>query len=394
MSVPSALADATWMTPARSRAYALILLIATLVIAVAWIASATGGVDAMGHPLGTDFLNFWVASGLALAGDAAGVYDPLVHGAREQALFPAYLASGYTPFLYPPMFLLVCLPLALLPYFWSLAAWVGVTFAAYWWRVRALLPGPGAALPIVAFPAVLITAGHGQNAFLTAALFATGARWLGARPVLAGLSLGALCIKPHLMLLVPVALLLGGRWRALVAAAAMAGGLAACSLLLFGADTWHGFFRIGAVARGALEGAYFEPGKMPTVFAALRVLSAPIPLAYVAQGAAALLAVAVLVRVRRATDAEGQIAATVVATAVASPFMVDYDLTIFAVPLAYVFARAQTGGFLRWEKVTLMAAFVLPLIERPLALGLSVPLGPLVSAALLATVARRLSLEA
>jgi len=382
------------MTPARGRAYGIILLLVTVAIAVVWIASASGGVDLMGRPLGTDFLNFWVSSSLALHGDPAAVYNPTVHGAREAALFPAYLASGYTPFLYPPTFLVVCLPLALLPYFWSLAAWIAATFAAYWWRMRALLPNRGMTLPIVAYPGVLLTVGHGQNSFLTTALFAAGAHWLGPRPVLAGLCLGALCIKPHLMILVPVALLIGGRWRALGGTAAAVLGLVVISWLLFGAQTWRGFLRIGPVARGALEGVYFEPGKMPTVFAAVRVLSGPLAIAYAVQGIAAVVAVAVLVRLRRSPDSEGQAAALVAATLIASPFLVDYDLTISAVPLAFVFARAQAGGFLRWEKLTLMAAFVLPMIERSLAMGLSLPIGPLVSAALLATVARRLRTEA
>jgi hypothetical protein len=44
------------------------------------------------------------------------------HWAAEKALFGP--AQGYVAFFYPPPYLLICLPLALVPYFWSLAVWL------------------------------------------------------------------------------------------------------------------------------------------------------------------------------------------------------------------------------------------------------------------------------
>jgi alpha-1,2-mannosyltransferase len=386
----SVLAEARWLDAARARAYGRVLLAMTLVIAVLWVATSRGGVDRMGHPLGTDFLSFWAASSLALSGRAADVYDPMAHGQLEQTLFPAYTQDGYTAFFYPPTYLLLCLPLALLPYFWSLAAWLGLTLLAYWRGLRALLPGPGLALPILAYPAVLITAGHGQNALLTTALFAGAAHWLARRPLLAGMCLGALCIKPHFLVLVPVALLAGRHVRASAGAALGAAALSALSLLVFGADTWLGFLRIAPLAQKTLEQGLVEPGRMASVFAALRLLAAPVPVAYAAQIAVALAAAAVLVRACREADAAGQVAALVAATLLASPFLLDYDMTLAAVPLAWVLSRAQASGFLRWEKITLAAAFVLPLLDRVLAVRWGLPVAPLVDAAVLAVVARRI----
>jgi hypothetical protein len=388
MAPLTSLAEARWLTPQRARGYGRMLLALTVLVAAAWIGLARGGVDRAGHPLGTDFLSFWAASDLALAGDAPGVYDPMRHGAREQALFPGDATQGYTAFFYPPTYLVLCLPLALLPYFWSLAAWLGLTGAAYWRGVRALLPGPGRALPILAYPAVLVTAGHGQNAFLTTALFAGAARWLGPRPLLAGMCLGALCIKPHLLCLAPLTLLAGRHWRALAGAAAAAAALCIASLALFGADTWRGFLGIAPLARRTLEEGLVSPDKMASIFAAARVLAAPVPAGYALQATAALAAGIVLVRLRHAS-AEEQMAALVAATLLATPFLLDYDLTIAAVPLAILFARAQRDGFRRWEKLALAAAFVVPLLARPLASRLSLPIAPLVDAGLLAVVARR-----
>ena len=60
---------------------------------------------------------------------------------------------------------------------------------------------------------------------------------LGRRPVIAGLLLGALVVKPHLALLVPFWLAAGGQWRAFLAAGASALCLLAISWLAFGTGT-------------------------------------------------------------------------------------------------------------------------------------------------------------
>jgi hypothetical protein len=73
---------------------------------------------------------------------------------------------------------------------------------------------------------------------LTAALFGAATLLIDGRPVPAGLLFGMLCYKPHLGLLIPVALAAGRRWRAFTAAVAAVLGLCAFSAVLFGVDTW------------------------------------------------------------------------------------------------------------------------------------------------------------
>ncbi|WP_225768488.1 hypothetical protein [Inquilinus sp. Marseille-Q2685] len=73
----------------------------------------------------------------------------------------------------------------------------------------------------------------------------------------------------------------------------------------------------------------------------------------------------------------------------ASPFLLDYDLLMLALPMAWLLASAQRTGFRPWEKVVLFAAFVAPLFLRTIALRLGIPLGPPVLAALLLVVAGR-----
>jgi hypothetical protein len=62
---------------------------------------------------------------------------------------------------------------------------------------------------------------------------------------------------------------------------------------------------------------------------------------------------------------------------------------LLAVPLAWVAATAERGGFWRWEKLVLAGGFVPPLVVRPLATFAGVPLAPLVVFALLIVVVRR-----
>jgi alpha-1,2-mannosyltransferase len=71
-----------------------------------------------------------------------------------------------------------------------------------------------------------------------------------------------------------------------------------------------------------------------------------------------------------------------------SPFFLDYDLTMMAIPLAWLLVEGLKRGFLPWEKLILGAGFLLPLVARDLALHLSMPIGPLVMIALLLACAR------
>jgi alpha-1,2-mannosyltransferase len=379
---------APWMTPARALAYCRILFFASLAIALCWIGLSRGGLDLAGKPLGTDFASFWAASKLAATGHPADVYDIGSHYRAQQELFGEDV--GYAAFFYPPIYLLICLPLAMLPYGWSLLAWLGLTGCAYWRTVRRYLGTGFGTLPIVAFPAVLINAGHGQNGFLSTALFGAGALMLERRPVLAGICFGGLAYKPHLALLIPVALLAARRWTVLVAAGSTALALAALSVAVFGVETWKAFFAAAPLARAALEQGLIGPEKMQSTFAAIQLIGGGPSTAYAVQLAASLAAGAILVRLHLTPlrpAAEGP--AMVAAALLASPFLLDYDLVLLAIPLAWLAREGLRTGFLPWEKLVLAAGFVLPAVSRTIAASLAIPSAPLVIAAVFLMVVRR-----
>ena len=102
-----------WLTAARARGYSLILLGLCAIAMTGWIAVSDGLIDPNGKPIGSDFSSFYAAGSLVLDGRANDIYDMALHYAREQQIFGA--ATPYYGWLYPPIFLLVATPLALIP---------------------------------------------------------------------------------------------------------------------------------------------------------------------------------------------------------------------------------------------------------------------------------------
>jgi alpha-1,2-mannosyltransferase len=188
------LRQAEWLTRRRARAYCRILAVVPAAVSAAWIGMALlhGGIDFSGHPIAPDFAPYWTAAKLALSDTPGAAYDPATHYARERELFGGASLGGPTPFVYPPLFLLVCLPFAMLPYAAALAAWLGLTAAGYWRSVRAIWPRTGLALPVLVYPGLLVNLLNGQNGLLSAALFAVAALQLDRRPMVAGACFGCL----------------------------------------------------------------------------------------------------------------------------------------------------------------------------------------------------------
>jgi hypothetical protein len=71
----------------------------------------------------------------------------------------------------------------------------------------------------------------------------------------------------------------------------------------------------------------------------------------------------------------------------ATPFALDYDMVILAVPLIYL---AGTG-YRDWERAVSAFVFLATLLARPLAVGLGMPIMPLALAMLFWVLWRRLN---
>jgi Glycosyltransferase family 87 len=379
-----------WLTPARARGYSLILLgICTLAIA-GWIAASDGLIDRNGKPLGTDFSNVYAAGSLTWQGRPAEAYQPALQHAEEQAVFGGREVPFYG-WLYPPFFFSVAFLVASLPYAWGLAIWLAASLAAYLAAMRAILPRPETLLIAAAFPAVFINIGHGQNGFLTAALLGGALHWLDRRPWLAGVLIGLLAYKPQFGVLIPVALLAGGRWSTIGAAVATIAALLAVSFVTLGGGVWHAF----ADSMTFTQTVVLEQGgigweKIQSVFSAMRMWGAGVHLAYAVQIALALMLAASLAWLWR-SNAAFELKASALATAslLATPYVLDYDLVALAVGIAFFVRHGLSRSFRTFEISLLAAAWMVPLLSRGVAGATGIPLGLLVLLALYVFTLRR-----
>jgi alpha-1,2-mannosyltransferase len=373
-----------WLTAVRARGYSLILLGVYAIAVVGWIALSDGLIDRNGKPLGTDFSSFYAAGSLVLDGRAGDVYDIALHYAREQQIFGG--ATPYYGWLYPPIFLLIATPLAFMPYPLALAIWQGGSFAFYLAAIAAILRQQrrdGGAIAHIwlpaaaAFPAVFINLGHGQNGFLTAALLGAALVALPRRPILAGILFGLLAYKPQFAVIIPVALLASGQWRTILAAGATVIALAAATYVAFGPDLWWSFVASTETSRKLL----LEQGdvgfeKLQSVFAAVRMWGGGVTLGYIVQGAASVVAVCSVAWIwRSSTDRDLKAALLLVATLLASPHVLDYDLMILAPAIAFMVAAGAARGFRDDEITLLAAAWMVPLLARGIAGSTGIPLG-------------------
>ena len=365
------LREARWLDSRRVRGYALLIGLASLaLLAVAW-AQAQG-------PQGSDFLAFWGGGRAVLFGFPEFAYD-LAWQERTQTSAGFY---GWYAFVNPPPFLFLAAPFAALPYPAAWIAWVVLTYAAWAWvSVRAF---PRLWPLVLVFPGALIAAGHAQNGFVTGALLVGGVALLDRRPLMAGALLGALIVKPHLALLVPFWLAAGGRWRAFAAAAASAAGLLLLSWLAFGTNTMIGYvnsWQASAAIMRAADADFLL--RMATPYAQVRLFAGETA-ALVVSGviALAMLGLVALSARRFGGDAMAGGAFMLAATALASPYLFNYDLPFLVLPILWLVREGLRDGFRQWEKLLLVALWFAPYATRAAALPLGLNLMPLASALL------------
>ena len=238
------LPDISSATPPRA---ARIVTLAGLTLSLAFVVVLAGAYfnghwlfDAQGRPIANDFVNVFAAGKLALAGNAASAYDWTLHKAMEIRAV-GYDFGSYYGWHYPPTFLFAAAALALLPFTAAALVSLAVTLPLYAASIRGIAGNRAGWFLALGFPAVLWNVTAGQNGFLTAALIGGMLLFVERRPVLAGICLGLLTYKPQFGLLFPFALLAGGHWRVLIAAAVTALIMIAASFTVFGGEAWIAF---------------------------------------------------------------------------------------------------------------------------------------------------------
>jgi hypothetical protein len=232
------------------------------------------------EPIGIDFHTYLAAALVGVQHGWSFIYDQSLVATAQKQLVPDQIAQ---PFLSPPTDAWLVAPLTAVPYWAAYWIWAGLNFLALagalvwasrshgverwmyaaaalapWWVVHALNLGQVA--PLVAVGAVLATRLVRED-----------------RDIAAGLALSFLYLKPNTALLVPLALLVAGRYKAFISWAVVGAIIAILALVSMGPDGINAYITQlrGELPTGAsnltVEGAFGITGIAAT---ALRIIIA------------------------------------------------------------------------------------------------------------------------
>jgi hypothetical protein len=318
--------------------------------------------------MGRDFLNFWMYGRAAWLPDPSRFYDPALYNAD---LF-AMLGNDYPRqnWSYPPSNMLIAAPFGLLGYLVALACWTAIGLALFAFVVRRRLPDPKMLVPILLSPAAFFCLISGQSSFITTAMLLTIFAFLDRRPIIAGILIGLLTIKPQLGLLFPFMLIASGRWRVFMAAAVTTLGLVAVTAALFGPQIWIDFVTKGVPVQNFVlaDPELVATPFYPTIFMNVRGLDLSYATAMSVQAVFSLGALGAVVwafRMRTKADPLVLMALFFACSVSASPYMLAYDtLPMTCAAVALLGAGKLDGAGRRVAQL----AFWLPGLQ--LALGM------------------------
>jgi hypothetical protein len=308
----------------------------------AWDLATPGLLDRTGRLKAPDFLQFYTYGSLARAHDWDRLYDAAAHAEMARRVDPRMTLSGFHPN-YGPIVALLMAPLATLPFLHAWMLWCVISLALYGvatvlvarMTTRVCTDPLTLALGAIAFPALMMVIRYGQISAVSLLLIALAAcQYSRRRPFVAGLALGALAYKPNLLIVPVLALAATREFRVL-------GGLlvAACLEAVLGLALigWSGLSSYA----GILTTLATDPDLVqafPTESHSLRGfvrLLVPVPavLAIVSVAAVAVGTWVVFRVWRQTTDPRPRWAALTLATLIATPHLLTYDLLLLAVPV-------------------------------------------------------------
>lgn len=369
-----------WLTAERVNVYSWIFLVIFVIFTGSFIFESFISTTAKDPRPDRDFITYFAAAELAEQGRATDAYDLEKMHAAEKAV---WANSEKYAWFYPPTFHALVKPLAALDYKPAFALFISITLLIYLLAVKALAHPHSILLPAAAFPAVLVNIIYGQNAFLTAGVVILVFTTLYPRPVLSGVLIGFLVIKPQMAVLFPLLLICGSHWQAFISAAITSTAICLLSTWSIGIDAWPAFFQSLSEARGYLEHGMLRWSQMISIFANVKQLGGSTELAYgIHMAWAGMLLMLAIVTWLRTQDLALRATTFVLASLHFSPYMYDYELVWLALPLTLLAIRGIHSGWLRFEREFLLITWLFPFIDLTFSKVLTVNLFFLVSACL------------
>jgi hypothetical protein len=326
------------------------------------------------NTLGTDWMVFYGAIRSVLDGNPLLIFDGDRFTDFLNTTFAGWLSSplDFRPWAYPPSFLALLLPFAPLGFFGSYVAFQIVTGALLALALpsssNATLPSGALLAAVLICPASAINVIDGQAVFLVAALIVGGFGLLERRPYLGGLVLGLLTFKPQFCILVPIALIAAGQWRALLASGLSALALMIASGLIFGWDLWLRWVPVIFENLVSPNEKWIEFGRMwgHSVYTCAVLLGAPDRLASLIQLLATLgAAISVIIAFRSRLGTREKTAVFLAATVLAAPHSGPYDGTLLVIAAAF-WLMARKPPLPLWCWTLAFMIWLLPMLSPPL----------------------------
>ncbi len=332
------------------------------------------GVGPNGQPFGHDFYCFWSAGRMALSGHGLDVWNPQIFQTILDRGLPGQTAIF--PWNYPPAYLMVVTPFALLPLPFAFITFQITTFTLFASALVRLAADWRIAIFAAASGCAVINVSYGQNGFLFAGLFAW-ALWglLNQRLVLSGIMIGLMTLKPHLGLLLPVALIAARQWRVVGVAALTTLCVQALGVFLFGLTSLTAFIAALHGMSSTVEVGELGWAHMPTIYAGLRALSASDGVAQVAQVTALAGGVVYINHQWTKGVTPRRVAVFGAIMAVCAPYLLVYDLCLLMPGLALWWRSARSHGLRRFETLFLLIAAFMPSLIAAAHAELNWPLG-------------------
>lgn len=360
---------------------------------IAWLATYPWDIHRwmIGAPLGRDFVNFWIAPRLVLAGQGAVLVDLPAYATAIKTTF-GMARDPLLLFVYPPHTLLFLAPFAALPFVPAVLIWTAVNLAGLVLATRLILrraPGLGlSSIVCLSPPAIaMMMYGHFGGVLALATTFVLFEA--GRRPIASGFCLAFLSVKPQFACALGLMLLGAGFWRCLVAGALATVLLVALSVCVFGIDVWAQFITVTMPMQSAFVTAFNARMIQTSVTAyfAARYSGLPAAAAWTIQAGVSLFALwAGIAALRRGIRTPGAPAVVILAALVMQPYASHYDVAIAAPALVLMlFGPAAAAA-----PVTVAAWLLVPLARVLIIFDLPV-LGVLVPAALVVQALRLLA---
>jgi len=373
-----ALRNGDWLAGDRTRF--IVYMSAFMTVPLVLVSFATyfeaGLTNGRGNLLGEDFVNYWMGAKFAWLGNGAEVYDSTVFMSALQDF--AHLPLDFHNYSYPPSLMLITLPLAFLPFVWAFAVWTVAGGLTVFALVRSFWQTRPALLAMAAAPATYLNVTGGQNGALSAGFLGGGLLLLHRSPLIAGMLFGALSYKPHLGVLMPVALACGGHWRAFASAFVTVLLLVGISAGLFGWEAWTAYGERLVMMGGILDSGGLEFWqRMPTPYVAARLYGFERESALWLHFPVALYALSRVISVWRRSHELPSLKAAVLVLAMflVTPYLWDYDMVVMIVIFAW---RLHEGQLRAWEGSALALVMILPYLLIIAVNVLNFAIGPLV----------------